>query len=145
MARDRTLDPPLAKQILIFPMLDDRNLSPLEEIEPLAVWKCDDNITGWRALLGNAAGDRTPHAVSAYAAPARAVKLGGLPPTYIECGQLDIFCFEDIHYATRLLEARVPTELHIYPGQPHGFMLLAPDSRYSKLATSNVLAAIEGI
>lgn len=43
MARDQGLNPPLAKQILIYPMLDDRNLTPLPGIEPLATWKVDDS------------------------------------------------------------------------------------------------------
>lgn len=43
MARDKGLYPPLAKQILIFPMLDDRNLEALEGIEELATWKVDDS------------------------------------------------------------------------------------------------------
>ena len=46
MARDRKLDPPLAFQMLIYPMLDDRNQKPIPTIEPHAMWKCDDNITG---------------------------------------------------------------------------------------------------
>lgn len=43
VARDQGLNPPLAKQILIYPMLDDRNLTPLPGIEPLATWKVDDS------------------------------------------------------------------------------------------------------
>jgi len=34
MARDRKLSPPLAKQILIFPMLDDRNILQACHIVP---------------------------------------------------------------------------------------------------------------
>ncbi|KAF5663553.1 arylesterase monooxygenase [Fusarium denticulatum] len=37
MARDRGLTPPLAKQILIYPMLYDRNLEPSEHIEDSAI------------------------------------------------------------------------------------------------------------
>ena len=48
MARDRKLNPPLAFQMLIYPMLDDRNQKPIPTIEPHAMWKCDDNITGCR-------------------------------------------------------------------------------------------------
>jgi len=46
MARDRKLSPPLAYQLLVYPMLDDRNLEPIQAIEPFAMWKCDDNKTG---------------------------------------------------------------------------------------------------
>ena len=45
---------------------------------PFLTWSYDDNMTGWAALLGEAAG---ADAVSPYAAPARATGLTGLPPT----------------------------------------------------------------
>jgi hypothetical protein len=61
-----------------------------------------DNCTGWQALLGDAAGGPdTP--VSA--APARVADPAGLPPAYIEVGQLDIFRDEDLTYALRLGQA----------------------------------------
>jgi acetyl esterase/lipase len=87
MSRDRG-GPTLAHQILIYPMLDDRNTSPDPEIVPFAVWSYDDNITGWGALLGEAVGGAS---VSPYAAPARAIDLSGLPSCYLKVGQLDIF------------------------------------------------------
>jgi triacylglycerol lipase len=37
---------------------------------------------------------------------------------------LDLFLEEDLDYARRLIRAGVPTELHVYPGAPHGFMLV---------------------
>lgn len=40
--------------------------------------------------------------MSPYAAPARAIDLSGLPLTYVEVGQLDIFVYEDIEYARRI-------------------------------------------
>ncbi|KAH7000803.1 arylesterase/monooxygenase [Ilyonectria destructans] len=144
MARDRGLTPRLAKQILIYPMLDDRTLEPAEDLDPLAVWKSVDNVTGWTALLGqgNIGRDRQ---VSPYAAPARVPSVAGLPPTYIDVGELDIFRDEDIEYALRLLKAGVSTEFHLYPGLPHGFDLLAPDISAVRRAAENRLKAIEGI
>lgn len=142
MARDKALSPPLLKQILIFPMLDDRNNKPLD-IDELATWKVNDNITGWGALLGDKAGSSDPKAVSYYAAPARAENLAGLPPTYIDCGQLDIFIYEDTLYASRLINARVPTEFHTYPGMPHAFQGMAPGTTFSKVAEENLLRAIQ--
>jgi acetyl esterase/lipase len=87
LARDRK-GPAIAKQILVMPMLDDRTLTPDPQLAPFVVWSWDDNRTGWQALLGSAAGGPdTP----AYAAPARVADPAGLPPAYIEVGQLDIF------------------------------------------------------
>ncbi|KAF7193611.1 Esterase LipI [Pseudocercospora fuligena] len=143
MARDQKLSPPILKQILIFPMLDDRTTKPLEALMPFATWSYDDNITGWGALLGEKAGSLNPQPGHEYAAPARAENLSGLPPTFIDCGQLDIFIHEDAKFASRLMEANVPTEFHVYPGQPHAFMAYAPNATYSKLAIQNMLKAIE--
>lgn len=38
--------PVVARQILLFPMLDDRNTTPEPEIVPFATWSYDDNATG---------------------------------------------------------------------------------------------------
>ncbi|EME86568.1 uncharacterized protein MYCFIDRAFT_43030 [Pseudocercospora fijiensis CIRAD86] len=143
MARDQNLSPPILKQILIFPMLDDRTTKPLPALLPFATWTYDDNITGWSALLGDQAGTPNPQPGHEYAAPARAKNLAGLPPTFIDCGELDIFIHENVKFASRLIEANVSTEFHVYPGQPHAFMLYAPNTTYSKLTRQNMLKAIE--
>jgi alpha/beta hydrolase fold len=83
-------------------MLDDRTVTPDPQLAPFVLWSWDDNCTGWQALLGDAAGGPdTP--VSA--APARVADPAGLPPAYIEVGQLDIFRDEDLTYALRLGQA----------------------------------------
>ena len=114
---------------LIYPMIDDRNDTP-------SSWNCDGpvlhragNLVAWHAYLGHepGAGD-----VPAYAAPARADDLRGLPPTWIGVGTLDHFRDECVEYARRLLLADVPTELHVYPGAPHGFELIAPKAAVSR-------------
>ena len=134
LARDRS-GPQLALQLLIYPMLDDRTVAPDPQLPPeFLVWTYDDNVTGWGALLGGAAGGAD---VSPYAAPARAVDLTGLPPAYVDVGDLDIFRDEDIDYAQRLLAAGVPTELHVFPGCPHGFEMMAGDLPVSRQALDN--------
>lgn len=122
LARDRG-GPALARQILVYPMLDDRTTTPDPALTPFAFWTYDDNITGWGALLGAAAGGAE---VSPYAAPARVADAAGLPTTYLEVGELDIFRDEDVEYARRLGAAGVSTELHVHPGVPHGFDGIAP-------------------
>lgn len=124
LARDRG-GPAPARQLLIYAMLDDRNTDPDPRLAPFAAWTYDDNLTGWRGLLGARLGTAD---VPPAAAPARAVDLSGLPPAYVEVGQLDIFCNEDIAYALALSRAGVPVELHVHPGAPHGFELVAPTS-----------------
>lgn len=137
MARDKKLSPPIAAQQLIYPMLDDRNQTPFPEIEPFATWKNADNITGWGALLGNASGSEGEVEGHEYAAPARAGDLKGLPPTYIDVGQLDIFAPEDILFSQRLVKFGVPTEFHLYPGLPHGFESAGENVQLVKQAMAN--------
>ncbi|KAF9883580.1 hypothetical protein FE257_003179 [Aspergillus nanangensis] len=139
MARDRGLSPPLAKQILIYPMLDDRNTVPIPSLEPLALWRNDDNITGWTALLGKDIG--TDNA-SPYAAPARATSVDGLPPTYLDVGELDIFRDEDIAYVGRIAAANISVELHVYPSLPHAFEVYAPNTKATQRAVADRHRAI---
>ncbi|KAH8589806.1 Alpha/Beta hydrolase protein [Bisporella sp. PMI_857] len=142
MARDREMSPPLAKQVLIYPMLDDRNLSPIDGIEELALWKSSDNVTGWTALLSEQAGKE---GVSPYAAPARVASVQGLPPLYIDVGELDIFKAEVIEYITRFTRANISTEFHLYPGLPHGWEAIAPRISATKKAMENRIRALTSI
>ncbi|WP_307718080.1 alpha/beta hydrolase fold domain-containing protein [Rhodococcus marinonascens] len=97
-------------------------------------WTYDDNVTSWAALLGDRDGRGE---ASQYAAPTRAVDLSGLPPTYIDVGELDIFRDEDITYGRRLADAGIPTELHLHPGCPHAFERLAPSAGVSRRALAD--------
>ena len=129
LARDRG-EVPVCFQLLVYPMLDDRNVTPasLAVTEP-KVWNRQSNLIGWRSYVGDVVGTDQ---VSPYAAPTRAGSLAGLPPAYLPVGDLDLFIDEDIEYAQRLQQADVPAELHVYPGGIHGFDLLAPASRLAQ-------------
>lgn len=110
--------PPLAFQLLDSPMLDDRQVTPSSRADWLSVWNATSNRFGWESYLGDLYGrDDVPGT----AAPARAADLTGLPPALVLVGGADGFCDEDVAYALRLNQAGVPTELHLYPGAPHGF------------------------
>jgi acetyl esterase/lipase len=141
MARDRG-GPAIAAQILVYPMLDDRNTTPDAEIAPFAVWTYDDNVTGWGALLGDRAGTAD---VPAEAAPARLRDAAGLPAAYIEVGQLDIFRDEDLAYAGLLSRGGVPVELHLRPGVPHEFDAAAPDTDVSRRAQEDRLRVLRAL
>jgi acetyl esterase/lipase len=129
LARDRQI--PLARQILVYPMLDDRNQNPDPAREPFLTWNYDDNYTAWYAVLGDTLA--TPE-VSPISAPARLTDFTGLAPAYIDTGDLDIFRDEDISYAARLAAAGVPVELHVHPGVPHGWDRIAPESKAARRA-----------
>jgi acetyl esterase/lipase len=137
VARDRG-GPPVAAQLLIYPMLDDRIHPPDAQLLPFLTWTYDDNITGWAALLGDSAGSDT---VPPYAAPARARDLTGLPDTYVDVGDLDIFRDEDIAYVARMTSSGVPVEFHLVPGAPHGFDFAAVNSEISKRAYADEIRA----
>jgi len=134
--------PSIAKQILIYPMLDDRNIQHDSHIGQFAVWSDVDNETGWGCLLGSKRG--APD-VPPSAAPARMTDATGLPPAYIETGELDIFRNEDIEYAAKFGKAGISIELHVHPGVPHAFEGLAPDSKVAKRAFEDRYRAIQTI
>ncbi|WP_028922567.1 alpha/beta hydrolase [Pseudonocardia acaciae] len=134
LARDRG-GPALAGQMLLCPMIDDRNGSPSALRHADApMWSRASNEFGWRSLLGD---DHGGSGVSEYAAPARATDLSGLPPAFVEVGESEVFLDENVEYCTRLWRAGVPTELHVWAGAYHGFDRIAPDSD----ATTTALAA----
>jgi len=85
------------------------------------------SLRGWQAYLG----EDHQRDVSPYAAPARVEDLSGLPPAYMMIGELDLMRDENIDYAMRLMQAGVPTELHVYPSAFHGFEGIAPNAAVS--------------
>ena len=124
-------------------MLDDRTYEPDPQLPAEYItFGYDDNRTGWGALLGAELGG---DGVSPYAAPARATDLTGLPRTYVEVGGLDILRDEDVAFANRLLGAGVPTELHVIPGLPHGYDVLAPDALVTRRAVENRLHRLRSL
>jgi acetyl esterase/lipase len=137
LARDREVT--LAKQILIYPMLDDRNTTPGTIPPALITWSYDNNYTGWHTLVGDAIGTDN---VAPVASPARLTDYEGLAPAYIDVGDLDIFRDEGILYAASLARAGVPLELHVYPGAPHGFDRFSPESRVAQRARADRNRAI---
>ena len=133
VSRDRQ-GPAIAHQLLIYPMLDDRTTTPDLYIAPFAGWSYDDNATGWNALLGAGHEERD---VDPAAAPARLKDARGLPPAYIEVGQLDVFRDESLRYALVLSHAGVPVEMHLHPGVPHEYDAIAFDADVSRRAQAD--------
>jgi acetyl esterase/lipase len=127
LARDRR-GPHLCAQLLVYPMLDDRNVTiSSQQYDDEGSWSKKSNIAVWRWYLGDDDGER-----SIYAAPARATDLSGLPQTYIDVGSADVFRDENVAYATRLWEFGVQAELHVWPGCIHGFDEWVPEHLISK-------------
>jgi acetyl esterase/lipase len=140
MARDHQTS--LAKQILIYPMLDDRNLTEDTALLPFLTWTYDNNFTAWSSVLDDELGSEK---VSPIVAPARLKYFSGLAPAYIEVGELDIFRDEDISYAQRLLKAGVPVELHVHAGAPHGYDRIAPNAKLTQRSMNDRIRVIQSI
>jgi acetyl esterase/lipase len=140
LARDRQV--PLARQILVYPMLDDRNQTPDPAREPFLTWTYDNNFTAWHAVLGDALGTA---GVSPVAAPARLRDFTGLAPAYIDTGDPDIFRDEDISFAQRLAAAGVPVELHVHPAVPHGWDRIAPQSQAAQRAFTDRIRTLAAL
>ncbi len=117
LARDRQ-GPALAFQVLVYPCLDDRMTTASVQFVGTPLVDGSASRKAWGSYLGE-----DPSDVPAYAAPARAVDLHGLPPAYVMTAELDPLRDEGIEYATRLLDAGVPVELHQFAGAFHGFDL----------------------
>ncbi|MFG3258792.1 alpha/beta hydrolase [Streptomyces sp. NPDC048172] len=106
--------PPIRFQLLNQPGLDDRQETWSARHFTDTPWMDTAKIARtWDHYLGGAT-------ATAYAAPARATDLSGLPPAYMATAEFCPNRDEDLAYAVRLLQAGVPVELHQWPGTFHG-------------------------
>jgi len=117
LARDRG-GPEICFQYLGIPELDDRLDTPsMRAFVDTPMWSRPAAEKSWEWYLGNLWGtDQVP----AYASPARADDLTGLPPAYVSVMEFDPLRDEGLDYAVRMIRAGVPVELHHFPGTFHG-------------------------
>ncbi|KAI1120445.1 Alpha/Beta hydrolase protein [Nemania abortiva] len=136
---------PLAQMILT-PMLDDRdNTVSAEQFARDGPWCGTTNRMAWDHVLGSKRGRPD---VSGLEAPAREMDLAGLPPTFVDAGECEVFRDEAVAFASQLWKCGVSAELHVWPGAYHGFDILtadAPISRESRAAKANWIKRILGI
>ncbi|MCX6194185.1 MAG: alpha/beta hydrolase [Cytophagales bacterium] len=125
MARDKNF-PKICFQMALYPMIDDRNITvSSQEVTNVGIWDRKTNMEAWKWYLGGKKAD-------GYAAPAKAMDLKGLPPTFMDVGEADLFRDEDIEFASRLIKSGVTTEFHVYPGAFHASELFVPTANLSK-------------
>ena len=124
LARDRG-GPALCFQYLGIPELDDRlETVSMREFVDTPMWHRPNAELSWDFYLGDTyrrGGDDVP----AYAAPARATDLSGLPPAYVSTMEFDPLRDEGVLYGLKLMQAGVRTELHSFPGTFHGSSLFS--------------------
>ncbi|AFR49474.1 alpha/beta hydrolase [Gordonia sp. KTR9] len=134
MARDRG-GPSLAFQMLGCPVTDDRaDTDSAMRFTDTPVWNREKVLQSWDLYAGK---DRRH--LGDHGAPARVEDLSGLPPTFVLVAGLDPLRDEGIGYAQRLIEAGVPTELHVVPDVCHGFTSL-PGTRSTEFAGVQTVA-----
>lgn len=134
--------PPLAFQLLLYPMLDDRTrTASSEQVTDLGIWDREMNRRAWALYLGDRHGadDLPPDA-----APGRVDDLSGLPPAFVDIGTHDVFRDETIAYARRLSACGVPTEFHLWPGAYHAYDEFAPEARLTQATWATRFRALRG-
>jgi len=132
--------PPLAFQLLVYPMLDDRtSLRRDHHGRGELLWTPDSNRFGWTAYLGHVP---TYASLPPYAAAARTDDLAGLPPAWVGVGAIDLFHDEDVEYAERLRAAGVASEVHVGPGMYHAAERFKPDAAVSRRFTQHLTDAL---
>jgi acetyl esterase/lipase len=142
MAHDRK-ELPLAFQLLIYPMLDDRTALRTDmDLSSVRLWNNKCNLFGWSAYLQKPPGSADIHP---YAAPARRDNLTGLPPAWIGVGTFDLFHDENLLYAKRLAESGVPCELRTVEGAYHGFDLFSPKAGVVRQFRESYVSAMRSV
>ena len=120
----------IAFQMPIYPMMDDRQITPSSQQMTVYPWTANNNKRGWELYLKNL--DRSDLPV--YAAAARNKDHHKLPPTITFVGDLEPFKDETIAYVNALREAGVPVIFSLFKGCNHAFDLLVPRAKVSRKA-----------
>ncbi|OOF91975.1 hypothetical protein ASPCADRAFT_176588 [Aspergillus carbonarius ITEM 5010] len=129
LARDRA-GPEIRGQVLMYPWVDDGvegcSMEQFGDIAPLT--KAD------AAQASDFAFGKDREFADMYTVPLRAESFKGLPATFIDVGEADVFRDQDLKYAAALWRDGVSTELHVWPGSWHGFDVFVPEAEVSRRA-----------
>jgi acetyl esterase len=118
-SRDRG-GPPIAFQALIYPVTDaDLDNASYTADENQLMLTRGSMIWFWDHYAPDDTQRKEPDA-----SPLQAEDLSGLPPAVVILAEYDVLRDEGQAYADRLQEAGVPVDVHIHPGQMHGFFTL---------------------
>lgn len=123
-ARDRA-EVNIAFQMPLYPMLDDR-FTATSQNNDAPVWNTKSNVAAWKLYLQGLTD------IPAYAAPARAEDLHGLPPVCTYVGTIEPFYAETVQFVNRARDCGVPVLFKEYPGCFHAFDLIGAGTRTGK-------------
>lgn len=134
-ARDES-GPDFKFMVPIYPMIDPRNESHSSHlVNDVGIWDRAGSIEAWSWYLNGQKPDQ-------HSAPALAVNFRGLPPAYIDVGEMDMFRDENLDLVKKLGEADVRVEFHLWPGVYHASEIFAPAAAMSQSIMATRLAGI---
>jgi acetyl esterase/lipase len=144
LARDHN-GPGIRFLYLTAPQLDPGcDTRSMRRFDDTPLWTRSSAELSWALYLSSGyqgSGPRPGAVIDAYAAPARAGDLSGMPATYIAVMEFDPLRDEAIAFAQALLAAGVPTELHLFPGTFHCSAALV-DAAISRRELAEELAVL---
>ena len=125
-ARD-TGDVKIAFMMPLYPMIDDRASNWTTLPRDKITWSREHGVLAWHLLLREIRSQKR-YDIPAYATPARAEDLTGLPPGISYVGDLDIIKAEAVTIAERIQEAGVEFAFRTFGGLFHAMEDSVPDS-----------------
>src|SRR5439155_23226932 len=137
MARERA-GPPLAFQVLIYPVLDLASESASRKVNGEGYFLNDAGMTWYEEQYLRDDADRK----NVLASPLLAGDLAGLPPALVVTAEYDPLRDEGEAYGRRLTEAGVPATVSRYDGMFHGFLAFAGALDGATPARAEVFAAL---
>ena len=129
-ARDKK-EVSIAFQMPLYPMLDDRMITPSSQYNDAPMWNTKSNEIAWKQYLGKLY--RTDD-VPVYAAPSRLKDFKGLPPAFTFVGDIEPFCDETVSYMENLKKAGIRAHCKVFKGCFHGFDVVVSKSKPAKAA-----------
>jgi acetyl esterase len=140
LVRDRG-GPAIAFQYLGLPEIDDRlQTASMRAFTDTPIFNRPAAAFSWDAYLGDGVAGSAD--VPAYAAPARATDLSGLPPAYVSAMEFDPLRDEGISYALALQAAGNQVELHLFPGTFHGSAMFLAHTAISRREQTEKIAVL---
>ncbi len=121
-------------QLLIYPMTDMGGLPPSRIEETMFL---DDRTLQW--VIGMHVGD---HRLDPRASPILEPDVSGLAPAVMIAAQIDPLRDEGRAYASKLRNAGVPVQYHLYEGVVHGFFNMGGFCDQGNAAIAQAVAAL---